>query len=187
MDLRIASVIVAHFLAPSVSASGEQPFAYHARIDIIGESVADAAEGAHLLGWRGSRVQMAAALLVLVDEESRFDERVHAGSRHPVWTADHGRSTCLMQVQRSRYVQGWEHLAGIDSTSTFHCLSAGARLFSAQYHSCSQWPVSQDSMALAFTAYGVGHCGPPSQLGKDRAAKWARILRRLEQAGKTPS
>jgi hypothetical protein len=180
VNLRVAVIAVTHFLAPTRSASGEAETAYAARLDTIGASVATVAENARSLGWRGRPVDLAAALLVLVDEESRFDERIHAGTKHPVWTGDKGKSACLLQVQRTRLVQNWEALAGTGEDSTVLCLTAGARMFTAQFAACAHGPITESKMAEAFSAYGAGHCGPASALGKARAAKWMRVLRRIE-------
>jgi len=180
VNLRAAAIALAHFLAPHVSASGESADVYDARVTIVGSVSADVAEGGRYLGWRGRKVELTAALLVLIDEESRFDERVHAGTKHPTWTGDDGHSVCLMQVQRSRLTPGFDQLVGTDETSTHHCLSAGARIFAAQYGACARGPVTEDSMAVAFTAYAVGHCAGASELGRARARKWMKAVRRLE-------
>lgn len=165
---------------PPPYVSTESQDAYRARMTTIAEAVD--VETKDVRGWNLGQTQLAAILLTIWWEESRFDPLVHAGEQHPVWTSDKGKSRCMGQVQASGLVPTpeWALLAGTDLTSTRRCAAATVRVFVAQFRRCvpGGQSASKASLARAIAAYGGRACRPePWAMARARTVE--TLLRRL--------
>lgn len=166
------------------SAPGETKEAYTERLTVITSATAQAARVfANGSGWTAK--ELAFATLVLINEESRFDLRIHNGDPHPLWHSDHGRSKCLAQVQKSRHVppERWLSLAGTSPEATYACLLAGTELLVRQAKQCGVWNgqrATRDKVAMAFAAYASGgHCRPTDRDWR-RANLWNAAIGRAK-------
>jgi hypothetical protein len=172
---------------PRSHAPGETPEEELSRLERIARGYADSvvpyADGK---GWTGSELAM--ALWILIYEESKFDLRIHAGTGHPIWHEDHGRSKCLGQLQESSLVPRdiWIDLAGTDEENTFRCAAATAKVYVSVASRCGVWygrRASREAVAEAFMAYGSGGKCTPDDRAYARADKWlARMQKRPDRS-----
>jgi hypothetical protein len=137
-------------------------------------------------GWTGSELAM--AVLILIVEESQLDQRIHAGTGHPVWHEDRGRSKCLGQIQASRLIPAelWRTLTGLDEESTTRCAEATVAVWVSQAKQCGVWygrRASREAVAETFMAYGSGGKCAPDDRAYERADKWlARMQKRPDRS-----
>lgn len=138
-------------------------------------------------GWTGSELAM--AILILTNEETRFDERIHAGTGHPVWNEDRGLAKCLGQIHASRLVpeDEWKTLSGTDEESTARCADATARVWVSVAKQCGVWigqRASRERVAATFMGYGSGGNCKPDDRAWGRADKW--LTRMQKRPDKSP-
>jgi len=169
------------------AAPGETRPQYLARLETISESAATAAlEYADGTGWTASELGL--AIMILWNEETRFDERVHAGTGHPVWHEDHGQAKCLGQIHASLVIpeEEWEMLTGTDAGRTLLCARATAKVFVSKARNCGVWSgqrATEDKVSRVYASYGSGGACVKTDSSDKRAAKWqARIAKRPDQA-----
>lgn len=130
-------------------------------------------------GW--SATELAAWGLVLWNEEARFDQRIHAGLPHPVWTQDKGLATCMGQLHASRLIppEMWSRLAGTSDEATLHCARATLMVARAQGRRCGTYigvRASRERVASVFAAYGSGGNCKPSERDWARADRWLKVM-----------
>lgn len=165
---------------PISKAPDETPDQVHARLETIAVSLATAAqETPTVQGWTSTEI--AAAALVLWNEETRFDQRVHAGEKHPQWTQDSGRAKCLGQLHTSALVppDEWAKLAGTGEEATLVCARATMRVLIAQGRQCGTYigvRASRDRVSKTYAAYGSGGSCKPDDRSWARADKWLKIM-----------
>lgn len=161
-------------------APGETPEAYRDRAS--GVTVAMTEEARPYGDGRGwGWTELAAAGMIVWEEESKMDLRIHEGTPHPVWTQDHGLSHCAMQLRPSALVPASEisKLVGTDPDATHACAHYGLRVLVAQARQCGVWygvRANRDRVAMAFAAYATGgHC-KPSERDWARADLWVKFM-----------
>ena len=105
----------------------------------------------------GGRFIFSAAAMAIIQHESKSDQILHAGGKHPVWRQDGGRSACLMQIHRNglRDDELWGRLAGTDLASTRLCIGAGLMLWD-RYWGCWRRAEKGERWNSMFSAYGTG-------------------------------
>lgn len=172
---------------PRSHAPGETETAEAIRLERISRAYAFATlPYANGHGWTASELGM--ALLILADEETRLDERIHAGGEHPVWTQDHGLAKCLGQLHVSKLVPQslWAKLGGTDEDATRRCAEATALVWVAVAKNCGVWlgaRADRNRVAEAFMAYGSGGKCKPDERAWSRADKWlARMQKRPDRS-----
>jgi hypothetical protein len=177
----IATWLLAAALAmPTSKAPGETPEQVHARLETIAVALATAAKEASTgEGWTST--EMAAAVLVLWNEETRFDLRVHAGEKHPQWTQDQGKSRCLGQIQASALVppDEWAALAGTGEEATLVCARATMRVLRAQGRRCGTYlgvRADRRRVSVTFSAYGSGGKCKADDRSWTRADRWIKVM-----------
>jgi len=165
-------------------APGETREGYLVRMEVIATELAGASRKvADGRGWTASELAM--AILTLWHEETRFDERIHAGTKHPVWHEDYGRAKCLGQLHASLIIpkEQWAELTGTDHGRTRLCADATVKVWTSMAKQCGVWygqRASRNAVAKTFAAYGSGgKCAP-----NDRA--WARADKWLGRMGNRP-
>lgn len=137
-------------------------------------------------GWTGSELAM--ALLILIYEETKLDERIHAGTGHPTWTEDRGLAKCLGQLHSSKLIpiELWMKLAGTDEESTLRCAEATAKVWVSVSKQCGAWigqRASRERVAATFMAYGSGGSCTPDERAWARADKWlTRMQKRPDRS-----
>lgn len=155
--------------APWTKTPVETRAEYEARVGTI----------AHAIALEAPDKLTAATVLAIWYGESRFDLRVHAGEKHPVWTQDMGRARCLGQLHVSGLVPRteWERLVGTTLDATRRCARATVRVLLAQRRLCRAR--GTPGLAETLAAYGSGrHCRPGPRSIK-RAATVRRLLARF--------
>lgn len=179
------AVIAAWLLAeatkmPLSPSPDETSLQVRTRLETIASSLAAAAKDqADGSGWTST--ELAAAALVLWNEESRFDARVHAGLPHPVWTQDQGRARCLGQLHQSALVppDEWARLAGTDEDATLQCGRATIRVLTAQGRRCGVYlgvRADRNRIAQVYAAYGSGGKCRPDDRAWQRADRWLKVM-----------
>jgi hypothetical protein len=129
------------------------------------------------VGW--STAELAAFGAVTWHGETLFDVRVHSGEGHPVWTQDHGKARCGMQLHKSGIVPSevWEKLAGLEQTNL--CAQYGLRVVVAQGRNCGviyRTTPGMYQVAQVFSAYATGGSCTASDRDYRRASIWKRIM-----------
>jgi len=167
-------------------APGETEPEYLTRAGTIAEALAEAARPyADGRGWTATELTL--AVLVLMNEETKFDARIHAGTGHPIWNEDHGKAKCLGQGHASKLLPPaeWAKLAGTDMDATLRCAIATTRIWVAQARQCGVWwGVRADRTRIARTmnAYATGGNCKPADKAWTRADKWlSRIAKRPDR------
>ncbi len=170
-----AAEAIPHLLAP-----GETPQEWAERVQMIVQAnYGAAAEYANGQGW--TRFEIALADTVLEGNETRFDRRIHAGEKHPIWTQDDGLATCLGQHHESKNVprEEWQRLAGLGLEATERCARATTMVLVSQAKQCGVFlgrRASKGAVAAAFAGYGSGgNCSPSEEMSR-RGAEWERLM-----------
>jgi hypothetical protein len=154
--------------------------AYADRLQTI--ALAIEAETVDVPGWRWGQHALAAAVLVVAYNESRFARDVHAGERF----GDTGRrSACLMQIQSSPLVplNTWRTIVGVDLAATRACIRAGITVLSYSARRCAgrATQLTRAHMARILGLYGSGKGCRPYPSAERRAASWARVVGKLSR------
>ena len=129
--------------------------------------------------WRGSSIELAAALIILGEEESRWASHIQQGlcGKHPksrVGECDHGRAVSPFQLQRNNHMtdKDWAKMQtteGILTSTRF-----AARYLTGYYRRCGKW-------AGAFASYGLGRyrCNPEHTATPGKWEKRAHMTREM--------
>jgi hypothetical protein len=171
---KIASAIP-HLLAP-----GETQDEWDERVEMIVTSNYEAA-APYATGKGWTRFEIAAATTVLEGNETRFDKRIHAGEKHPIWTQDDGMATCLGQhhVSKSIPPEKWAALAGLGLDATNRCAQATTMMLVQHARQCGVFigqRASKNAVAQAFASYGSGgKCAPNDDMWA-RGAEWEKLM-----------
>lgn len=133
--------------------------------------------------WKWGRKAIAAAVLTHWYEESRFALEVHAGTKHPVWTQDVGRATCLGQLHVGLVsANDWAKLAGTDFGATKLCARWSARALTRMALYCGGKRTKFQDIALPmFSGLGGGGCAVTLS-ARNKVARFAKIWKAMEQA-----
>lgn len=156
-------------------APGETAEAYEARLRGMTSELARVARAYSREGWNAWG--FAVALLRVWNEESKFDQRIHAGLQHPTWSQDGGKAHCMGQIHVSKIVpmDTWERMVGTDEGATALCAEATAKVWVSMARQCGVWanqPPDKLKVAKVFAAYGTGGNCTPTDSALVRAEKW---------------
>ena len=124
--------------------------------------------------WHGSRAELEAATLVIIDAESGMALAVHDGTKRG------GKAVCIGQIEPSNglwreYAARHEDLAGVDYAATLACLRTVVRTLASARSICRK-KRGKDKWAEMFTHYATGSKCKPSKLGLKRARMMRRKL-----------
>lgn len=170
-----AAQAIPHLLAP-----GETVEEWNERVHMIVEQNYEAAgDYANGKGW--TRFELAIATTVLEGNETRFDRRIHAGEKHPIWTQDDGLATCLGQHHVSKAIpaEDWARLAGLGLDATARCARATTMMLVSHAKQCGVFigqRASKNAVAKAMASYGSGgKCTPNDEMWR-RGSEWEKLM-----------
>ncbi len=178
---------------PNSEADGalETPQQYSRRVETLAQALAEATVVVRGNGhartvpvdWRWGRKALTAAVLTHWYEESRFALEVHAGTKHPVWTQDVGRATCLGQLHAGLVpADDWAKLAGTDADATRRCALWSARALTRMALYCGgKMTRFEDVLLPMFSGLSGSGCRPTLS-ARNKVARFAKIWREMERA-----
>lgn len=153
----------------------ETPEAFHARMELIAQSINAAAQDVK----PAYRRDAALAVAVTFWGESRFSPLIQSGEHR----GDGGKALCLGQHHQLKMTDAeWRGLVGTDLQSTTRCATLTVQRLKSSWHYCrginprASWPE-------AFVVYGTGRtCNPEETKWKsiflDRGAKFNALAAR---------
>lgn len=128
--------------------------------------------------WPGTRLELAAMLIIVARFESALALRIHAGKCEP-HECDKGRARGLWQQQASSTSsrEAWQRLGGLDEQSTtFAAREAARALVRARWMCRSLEQGGGDWIGMTFTAYAGRGCNGWFSGRNVRVSAFRRLL-----------
>lgn len=158
---------------------------YYDRLDTIAEAIVietSPENRHHLWGW--DQESLAFAVLSTWYYESRFDLRVHEGSKHPRYSQDNGFAKCMGQIHIGIVSKSeWYQLPGTDLESTRKCAKATIKVLSRWFYRCGykNKKPNRGRMMSMFGGYKTGRGCWSDKNSSKRATLWSDLYRRKKK------